>query len=47
LALQGAGFTKMVEELLKPEEANNSMPYELTQNGYMQRQKRNAHRHKR
>jgi len=42
-----AGIGKIVEELLDPIETNNSMPYEFTQKGYMQRQKRKSHKHKR
>jgi hypothetical protein len=39
----GRGVGKAIEILMKPEETNNAMPYELTQEGHEQNQKKKKH----
>lgn len=38
---------KAVDDLLKPVETNEQMPYEFTQEGYLRKKKNRSHRHKR
>jgi hypothetical protein len=41
------GANKVLEDLLKRESTDESLPYELTQEGYLRNKKKQAHRHKR
>ena len=41
------GITKTLSDLMKPEQIDESTPYELTQEGYRRKQKKQSYRHRR
>ena len=52
VALKKAGklfreMNKVAEDLLKPESTEENLPYELTQEGYLRKKRKQGHRHKR
>lgn len=48
IAIEAAkAVDKIFEDLLKPEDTHESMPYEFTYKGYMRKKKKKSHRHKR